>query len=175
MDEPVLIIPLIVAAVAVGGGRTMGFEIKSPAFTQSGMIPRKHTCDGPDVSPALEWTGVPEGAKTLALICDDPDAPVGTWVHWVLYNLPAHVTNLPEGVPTTEKIDQGASQGTNDFGRIGYGGPCPPPGTPHRYLFKLYALDDKIPLAPGTKKKEVMKALENHIIGQSEIMGKFGR
>jgi len=153
----------------------MGFELKSNAFAPSGMIPKKHTCDGPDVSPAIDWTGIPEGTKTLALICDDPDAPVGTWVHWVLYNLPANVTGLPEGVPTDQTIEQGASQGTNDFGRIGYGGPCPPPGKPHRYFFRLYALDEKIALPPGARKKDLVEAMQDHMVGQAELMGKYGR
>jgi len=153
----------------------MGFELKGSAFAPSGMIPRKHTCDGSDLSPALEWTGVPDGTRTLALICDDPDAPMGTWVHWVLYNLPGDESGLPEGISPTETIEQGALQGINDFGRIGYGGPCPPPGKPHRYSFRLYALDEKVSLAPGASKRDLMRALENHILGQAELMGKYGR
>lgn len=153
----------------------MGFELKSSAFAPSGMIPRKHTCDGSDLSPALEWTGVPDGTHTLALISDDPDAPMGTWVHWVLYNLPGDESGLPEGISPTETIEQGALQGINDFGRIGYGGPCPPPGKPHRYSFRLYALDEKVSLAPGASKRDLMRALENHILGQAELMGKYGR
>jgi len=153
----------------------MGFELRSPAFAPSGTIPKKHTCDGPDLSPALEWAGVPEGTKTLALICDDPDAPVGTWVHWVLYNLPGDMTSLPEGVPPTETIEQGADQGANDFGRIGYGGPCPPPGRPHRYFFRLYALDVRVALDPGAKKGDLLRAMKNHVLGQVELIGKYGR
>ncbi len=153
----------------------MGFDLKSSVFAPSGTIPRKHTCDGPDLSPVLEWTATPEGTRTLALICDDPDAPMGTWVHWVLYNLPGDVTGLPEGIPPTETIELGASQGTNDFGRIGYGGPCPPPGKPHRYYFRLYALDERISLSPGAKKKDLVRAMENHILGQAELMGTYGR
>jgi len=163
------------ATIALGGGMVMGFEVESSAFDPSGMIPKKNTCDGPDLSPALEWTGVPEGTKAFALICDDPDAPMGTWVHWVLFNLPGDVTSLPEGIPTTETIEQGAAQGTNDFGRIGYGGPCPPPGKPHRYFFRLYALKDKVALSPGAKKSDLLKAMENHILGQAELMGEYGR
>ena len=153
----------------------MGFELRSSVFAPSGTIPRKHTCDGPDLSPVLEWTNVPEGSKTLALICDDPDAPMGTWVHWVLYNLPGDVTGLPEGIPPTDTIELGAVQGINDFGRIGYGGPCPPPGKPHRYYFKLYALDEKISLYPGARKGDLLKAMENHVLGQAELMGTYGR
>ena len=153
----------------------MGFELKSSAFAPSEMIPKKHTCDGPDLSPDLEWTAVPGGTRTLALICDDPDAPMGTWVHWVLYNLPEDVTGLPAGIPPTETIEQGASQGINDFGRIGYRGPCPPPGRPHRYSFRLYALDDRLTLSPQARKRDLIKAMENHILGEAELMGKYGR
>jgi len=169
------VIGLMAVIIALIGGTAMGFELKSSAFAPSGMIPRKHTCDGSDLSPALEWTGVPDGTRTLALICDDPDAPMGTWVHWVLYNLPGDESGLPEGISPTETIEQGALQGINDFGRIGYGGPCPPPGKPHRYSFRLYALDEKVSLAPGASKRDLMRALENHILGQAELMGKYGR
>ena len=153
----------------------MGFELRSSAFAPSGMIPEKYTCDGPDLSPALDWTDVPEGSKSLALICDDPDAPVGTWVHWVLFNLPPSINGLPEGIPPTEKIEQGGSQGMNDFRKIGYGGPCPPPGEPHRYFFRLYALDEKINLPSGASKKDLMRAMEGHVLGQTDLIGKYGR
>jgi Raf kinase inhibitor-like YbhB/YbcL family protein len=175
MKRWIWVIAFLTVTHTSGGGPAMGFELRSSVFAPSGTIPRKHTCDGPDLSPVLEWTNVPEGTKTLALICDDPDAPVGTWVHWVLYNLPAAVTSLPEGIPNSETTEQGASQGINDFRRIGYGGPCPPPGKPHRYFFKLYALDDKVPLSPGASKKELLKAMENHILGQAELMGTYAR
>ena len=157
------------------GGIAMGFELKSQAFTTSGTIPIKHTCDGSDLSPPLEWYGVPEGTMTFTLIVDDPDAPVGTWVHWVLYNLPRDIQKLPEGVPANETIEQGASQGVNDFRKIGYGGPCPPPGKPHRYFFKLYALDKKVGLGARATKKELIKTMEGHILGQAELIGKYGR
>src|SRR2546422_11162709 len=114
--------------------RAMIIKLTSPALSEGGPIPTKHTCDGDDVSPALMWNGVPEGTKSFALICDDPDAPVGTWVHWVLYSLPATVNELPEKLPTTETLANGARQGVNDFKRVGYGGPCPPPGPAHRYF-----------------------------------------
>ena len=169
------IIFLFVLPIFLGGGTAMGFELKSSAFAPSGTIPKKHTCDGPDQSPALDWSGVPEGTKTLALICDDPDAPVGTWVHWVLYDLPEDVARLSEGVPPTNTIEQGASQGKNDFGKIGYGGPCPPPGKPHRYFFRLYALDERLGLPPGAKKKDLLKAMDNHVLGQAELVGTYGR
>jgi len=153
----------------------MGFELKSQAFSLSGTIPTEYTCAGADLSPPLEWTGAPAGVETFSLICDDPDAPVGTWVHWVLYNLPGSARSLPQGVAADETLEGGAVQGTNDFRRIGYGGPCPPPGRPHRYFFKLYALDTRINLPPGSSKKQLLKAMEGHILAHAELMGKYGR
>ena len=153
----------------------MAFELKSQSFSQRGTIPQKYTCDGPDVSPPLNWTDVPEGTKAFALIADDPDAPMKTWVHWVLYNLPGDVTELPEGVPASNTIPHGASQGTNDFRKIGYGGPCPPPGKPHHYSFKLYALADKVNLPPGATKGQLLNVIEGHILGQAQLMGMYGR
>jgi len=153
----------------------MPFEIASSAFSGAGMIPKKFTCDGPDVSPPLRWTQAPAKTQSFALIVDDPDAPVGTWVHWVLYNLPANTTELPEGVEKQEQLTSGATQGRNDFRRIGYGGPCPPPGTPHRYFFKLYALDTKLTLKAGATKAELERAMKGHILGQAELIGRYGR
>ena len=138
------------------------------------MIPRKHTCDGDDVSPPLAWTGIPEGAKTIALIGDDPDAPMGTWVHWVLFNLPANIMQLAEAVPPNKELLSGAKQGRNDFRRIGYGGPCPPGGT-HRYYFKLYALDSALNLPPGASKADVVKAMQGHVLAEGQLMGKYKR
>lgn len=153
----------------------MAFEIKSSAFQHEGDIPRKYTCDGADVSPPLNWTSPPRGTKSLALICDDPDAPVGTWVHWVLFGLPPETRELPEGIPTDKVIPNGGKQGINDFGNIGYGGPCPPPGPAHRYFFKLYALDAEPDLKPGATKKELVKAMDKHILAQAELMGRYRR
>lgn len=153
----------------------MAFDLKSSAFTAEDSIPKKHTCDGPDLSPALAWGQPPAGTQSLGLIMDDPDAPVGTWVHWVLYDLPATARELPEGVPKQEELSNGARQGRNDFRRIGYGGPCPPPGGPHRYFFKLYALDTKTNLKPGATKAELEKAMHGHILGKSELMGRYKR
>ena len=121
-------------------------QLTSTAFTNGAPIPARYTCEGKDLSPPLRWSGVPAGAKSLALIADDPDAPVGTWVHWVLYDLPPSLAELSEDVPKTQTIAGGARQGLNDFRRPGYGGPCPPPGKPHRYFFKLYALDKPLEL-----------------------------
>jgi Raf kinase inhibitor-like YbhB/YbcL family protein len=157
------------------GGALMTIELTSTAFEEGGSIPAKLTCAGEDVSPYLEWHNVPEGTKSLALICDDPDAPMGTWVHWVIYGIPADTTSLAEGVPPKESIDGVALQGKNDFKRIGYGGPCPPPGKPHRYYFKLYALDTEPDLKPGATKKDLEKAMKGHILAQGQLMGTFKR
>lgn len=153
----------------------MAFQLKSSAFQANGEIPRKYTCDGPDVSPPLAWTHPSEGTRSFALIVDDPDAPVGTWVHWVLYDLPASVRELPEGVPKNQELDNGAKQGRNDFRRIGYGGPCPPPGPAHRYFFKLYALDRSTGLKAGATKDELLRAMEGHILAQMELVGRYKR
>ena len=150
----------------------MEINITSTAFEEGGMIPAKYTCDQEDVSPPLAWDSVPEGTKSLALICDDPDAPMGTWIHWVLFNIPAGVSELSENVPPERELDSGGKQGMNDFGRIGYGGPCPPGGT-HRYYFKLYALDIEIDLNPGATKEQLLKAMENHILAEAQLMGKY--
>ncbi len=152
----------------------MDIKIKSPAFVPGGKIPGKYTCDGMDISPPLAWTSGPEGTKTFALICDDPDAPMGTWVHWVLFNLPADIIELRENVPPERELENGAKQGMNDFRKIGYGGPCPPGGT-HRYYFKLYALDTEINLEAGATKSELLKAVEGHILAEGQLMGKYER
>jgi hypothetical protein len=149
--------------------------LTSTAFQAGEAIPRKHTCDGPDPSPALGWAGVPDGARSFALLCEDPDAPVGLWVHWVIWGLPPDSTSLPEGVAKEKLLPGGVAQGTNDFKRIGYGGPCPPPGKPHRYYFKIYALDTTLTLPPGATRKELLKAIEGHVIGEGELMGVYGR
>src|SRR5437016_8806149 len=151
-----------------------GMKLTSTAFKEGEPIPRAYTCDGPNVSPALEWSGVPKSAKTLAIICDDPDAPSGTWVHWALYDLPAENIGLVENMPATESLRAGGFQGKNDFEKIGYGGPCPPSGT-HRYFFKIYALDVELPLKPGATKADLEKAMEGHIVGQAQLMGTYRR
>jgi Raf kinase inhibitor-like YbhB/YbcL family protein len=157
------------------GGTAMTFAISSSSFQNGGEIPKKFTCDGADVSPALSWANPPSGTKSFALIGDDPDAPVGTWTHWVLFDLPAHTTNLAEGVAKVDEVPGGGRQGRNDFRRIGYGGPCPPPGKPHRYFFKLYALDKMLDLKPGASKQEVERATEGHVLGKAEVMGAYRR
>lgn len=152
----------------------MEIKVTSSAFEEGSLIPEKYTCDGQNISPPLVWTSVPEATKTLALICDDPDAPLGTWVHWVLFNLPASISQLPEDVPPDKELENGAKQGKNSFRKIGYGGPCPP-RSKHRYYFKLYALDTELNLKAGVKKKKLLKAMEGHILGQGQIMGRYSR
>ena len=153
----------------------MSFQISSTAFSQGETIPKKFTCVDADVSPQLSWKDAPAAAQSFVLIMDDPDAPVGTWVHWVLYDLPAGTKELPEGMEKQEKLASGALQGRNDFRKTGYGGPCPPPGKPHRYYFKLYALDRKLDLKSGASKADLERAMEGHILGKTELMGRFGR
>jgi Raf kinase inhibitor-like YbhB/YbcL family protein len=154
---------------------TMSINLTSSAFADSQAIPVKYTCDGQDVSPPLTWSGVPEGAKSLALICDDPDAPGGTWVHWVLYNMGPTTTKLAEGISPSESLPDGAKQGVNDFNRTGYGGPCPPRGAPHRYFFKLYALDKEIDPRPRLKKDDVVRAMTGHILAEGRLIGTYNR
>lgn len=153
----------------------MAFSLKSPSFENESDIPRKHTCDGVDVSPPLSWSDPPDGTQSFSLIMDDPDAPGGTWVHWVLYNLPAQSRELPEGVPKANKLDDGSLQGRNDFSRPGYGGPCPPRGNPHRYCFRLHALDARLDLAPGATRPVLETAMKGHVLAQSELMGRYKR
>lgn len=153
----------------------MAFALKTSAFQPNGEIPQKYTCDGQDVSPPLSWSDPPAGTQSFSLIVDDPDAPVGTWVHWVLYDLPPAARDLAAGVPKDLELPNGAKQGRNDFRKIGYGGPCPPPGPAHRYFFKLYALDSKTNLNSGATKADVLKAMEGHILAQAELIGRYKR
>ena len=152
----------------------MPFELTSFAFAAGESIPPKYTCDGQDISPPLEWSAPPAGIQSFALICDDPDAPVGTWIHWVLFNLPAEARALPEAVPADADLADGGRHGENSWRRLGYGGPCPPGGT-HRYFFKLYALDTVLDLDAGAGKKQVLRAMEGHILAQAELMGTYSR
>lgn len=156
-------------------GGSVSFELSSASFAATQMIPKKFTCDGSDTSPELSWKDAPNAVRSFALIADDPDAPVGTWVHWVLYNLPADAKELPEGVLKQKQLSNGALQGRNDFRKIGYGGPCPPAGKPHRYFFKLYALDTKLDLEAGASKADLEGAMKGHILGQAQIVGLYKR
>lgn len=152
----------------------MSIELKSNAFTSGGAIPAQYACTGSDLSPALTWTEPPAGTQSFALIMDDPDAPMGTWVHWVLFNIPASARGLTEGIPAGETLPDGSMQGRNSSGNLGYNGPCPPSGT-HRYFFKLYALDEMLGLSLGADKGELLKAMEGHTLGQGELMGTFSK
>lgn len=149
-------------------------KLTSPAFDQGATIPAVYTCDGQNISPPLAWDGVPQGTRALALIVEDPDAPVGTYTHWVLYDLPPTLTALPEGVPLGERPPVGGAQGKNDARQLGYFGPCPPSGS-HRYIFTLYALNASTNLAPGASKRELLQAMQGHILAQGELMGRYQR
>lgn len=159
--------------VPTQGTAVSTFQLKSSAFSNGSAISPKFTCDGSDVSPQLSWNDPPDGTKAFALIMDDPDAPGGTWVHWVLYDLPPSVRELPEGVPKTKDLQIGARQGVNDFRRVGYGGPCPPRGASHRYSFRLYALDRPTQLPAGASKGDLERAMNGRILAQSELIGRF--
>ncbi len=156
----------------------MEFKLESPAFSYGSRIPVKYTCDGENVSPPLRWVGVPEGVRSYVLVVYDPDAPAGTFIHWVLYNVPAGLTELPEAVPRGEEVIEGIGvQGVNDFGDIGYGGPCPPPGHGvHRYFFALHALSvEKLDLPPGASAQEVLDAIRGKVAGYAVTMGTYSR
>lgn len=153
----------------------MTLSISSPAFQDGERIPAKYTCQGQDISPPLEWNRVPNETQSLALIVDDPDAPSGVFTHWVIFNLPPDSRELPEAVPAASQLPSGALQGKNDFGKIGYGGPCPPPGYPHRYRFTLYALNRQLELKAGSSKKQVLHTMEGHILAQGQLTGTYQR
>ena len=149
-------------------------KLSSTAFVDGVMIPVKYTCDGENISPPLAWSGAPDGTKSFALICDDPDAPAGTWVHWVMYNIPSRAASLPEKVPAADTLPDGTRQGISDFKRPGYGGPCPPGGI-HRYFFKMYALDVALPAGTKMTKTKLLAVMEGHVLASAQLMGKYGR
>lgn len=155
------------------GPSSEGWKITSPAFSGGHPIPARFSCDGQNVSPKLEWTSPPPDAKSLAIIVDDPDAPSGTFTHWVVFDIPVEMRDLPENVQPGQL--KGARQGHNGFGRIGYGGPCPPPGKPHHYHFKLFALDKPLGLASGVGVDQVKQAISHHVVGSTEIVGTYQR
>jgi len=152
----------------------MSFSLRSTSFDEGARIPRRNTCDGEDISPDLSWTDVPEKTASVALIVDDPDAPRGNWVHWVLFDLPPTVLGLPEKVPSKSVLETGGVHGKNDFGKLGYGGPCPPSGT-HRYFFSLSALDVELRLPPGSTREQVEKAMQGHVLAEARLTGKYSR
>ena len=149
-------------------------KITSPAFSQGQPVPTQFTCDGENVSPALGFEDIPAEAKSLTLICDDPDAPMGVWDHWLLYNIPPATTGLPQNIAPEFMLPDGSVHGLNSWRNIGYGGPCPPSGT-HRYYFKLYALDIKINLKAGADKGALARAMEGHILDEARLMGTYSR
>lgn len=160
--------------VSEQGGQAMSLKVTSTAFSDGGMIPPRYTADGEDISPPLAWEGLPEGTRSVAIIHDDPDAPMGTWVHWLVWNIPPTVASLAENMPPDKQRPDGSRQGTTDFGRIGYGGPAPPGGT-HRYFFKVYALDTLLDLPAGATKPQLEKAIKGHILAQGQLVGKYSR
>jgi Raf kinase inhibitor-like YbhB/YbcL family protein len=153
----------------------MAWTLQSNAWPAGGAIPREHTCDGADRSPPLSWTEPPSGTQSLALVVHDPDAPGGDFTHWVLFNLPAQLRELPPGFPPDPDLPDGERQGRNDFGRVGYAGPCPPPGPAHRYRFELSALDAPLPLGGGAPRAQVEAALRGHLLGRAQLTGTYGR
>jgi Raf kinase inhibitor-like YbhB/YbcL family protein len=167
--------PQLHSTLVLEGGSSMSLGISSRSFTSGGDIPKKFTCDGADVSPQLSWSGPPSETKSYGLLVDDPDAPVGNWNHWTMWNMPANGRGLDEGVSKDANLPDGSQQGKNDFHKTGYNGPCPPPGKPHRYYFKLFALDTKLDLKPGASKRELEAAMKGHILAQAEWMGRYGR
>ena len=150
-------------------------KVWSPKFSKGERIPLIYTCMGKDISPPILWEDVPEGTSSFALVADDPDAPVGTWVHWVIYNIPSTARNLPEGLPTQVRFSDETMQGKNDFGNIGYGGPCPPPGRPHRYFFTLYAIGRPIKLGEGVTKDRLLKTIGGSVLAEAKFYGIFSR
>lgn len=148
--------------------------VRSSAFGEGERLPADFTCDGANMSPPVEWSGVPAQAESLAVIVDDPDAPSGDWVHWLVYDLPSSVTQLTAGIPEAGRLSGGGSQGRTDFGSFGYKGPCPPSGT-HRYFFKVYALDSMLHLKPGATKKELLEAMQGHVLAEGRWMGTYER
>ena len=179
-----LLWPLVIAVAYVAAGcmaETPGTEeagdmhLSSSVFENGERMPVKYTGDGQDVSPPLAWQGAPDGTKAFVLICDDPDAPVGNWIHWVLYDIPADTRALPENLPPREKVLGSARHGRNDFRKLGYGGPAPPPGKPHRYIFTLYAVDRPTGLPAGAGKGEVLQAVQGHVTAKAQLTAVYSR
>lgn len=165
---------LIIFTVYGKGNETMSMHLETPVFGNNEAIPKKYSCDGENISPPLEWSNVPDSAKSIVLIVDDPDAPIGTFVHWVCYDIPVSVKGLGEAVPQQDSLPQGGFQGKNDFNKNGYGGPCPPGGT-HRYFFKLYALDTALGLSSGKTKDDIETAMEGHVLSTAQLIGTYSR
>jgi Raf kinase inhibitor-like YbhB/YbcL family protein len=166
---------MVVVSARVLGQQASKIELKTTSFEPGGFIPKRFTCEAADVSPALSWSDPPAGTQSFAIIEDDPDAPSGTFVHWLVYDLPAGSRRLPEALPGSDQMAGGGRQGTNDFSRTGYSGPCPPRGKPHRYFIRFYALDTKTNLHPAATRAELDAAMQGHILAQTELMGLFKR
>ncbi len=176
MDNFKIILSGIIAlSVLFFSTPAIALEIKSDAFQNGDYLPSRYTCDSDNISPSLKWNAVPSGTKSLVLICDDPDAPFKTWTHWVMFNIPKDKTNLLENIPQRGILGDGTIQGKNDFGKTGYGGACPPPGKPHRYFFKLYALDSVLKLDEDSTKQAVLEASRGHVISEAQIFGMYQR
>jgi hypothetical protein len=173
----ILVVLALVAPAEVRGQKASPskIELKTTSFTPGDFIPKRFTCDAANVSPALAWTDPPAGTQSFAIIEDDPDAPSGTFVHWLVYDLPADYRGLPEALSRNDQMAGGGRQGTNDFSRTGYGGPCPPRGKPHRYFIRLYALDAKLELRPAARRHELEAAMKGHILAQAELMARYQR
>ena len=167
-----LLTPLLGLAIA---GNITKFEIKSSAFQNGAKIPARYTCDSLNLSPSLSWAGAPAETKSFALICEDPDAPSGTFIHWVIFNIPKEKNGLEENVPKKDFLPDGTVQGKNSAGRTGYTGPCPPPGKPHRYFFKLYCLNTKLSLKQQANKTELEMAMKGHILAEAQVFGTYQR
>jgi len=161
-------------SIAQKGDEKMAITVTSSAFKEDGIIPAKYTCDGDNISPPLNWQQVPQGVKSFALISDDPDAPIGIWIHWVMWNIPAEANGLPEAVPTSPQLPDGSKQGVTSSRSHGYHGPCPPSGT-HRYYFKVYALDTMLDLPDSSTKQNLLEAMKGHILAEGSLMGKYKR
>jgi len=150
-------------------------QVSSTAFTNGSYIPKKYTCDGDNISPPISWSNIPSDAKSLVLLVVDPDAPFKPFIHWILYNIPVDVRELPENIPKEPIVENYGYQGVNDFGDIGYGGPCPPPGSTHRYIFRVYALNVVLDVKPGASIDEIKRHMDGHIIAYGELIGLYGR
>ena len=153
----------------------MGINLISDVFDDGDIIPSKHTCDDKNISPPLRWDLLPEHTLSFAILCEDPDAPMGTWTHWIIFNIPPNVMELSAGIKNEEKLPNGIEQGINDFGYAGYGGPCPPEGGEHRYFFRIYALDTTLNIGPGAKRNEFLRALNENVLDEGQLMGIYGR
>lgn len=171
----VSVFSLAIVALAASGAASANLELTSEAFKAGGTIPRVYTCAGANHSPPLAWQGAPAGTKSFALIVKDPDAPGRAFIHWVVYNIPAGVHHLAANVAKTATTGEGASQGSNSRGTLGFAGPCPPPGPPHHYHFQLFALDAKLSLRPGATAPELQGAMKDHVLARSELVATFGR